>query len=201
MHAAAPAPTTKSKPSATVPDTPLKSIKITHPERLVDAASGVTKIDLIRYYALVAPLMMPHLKGRPVSLVRAPDGVGGALFFQKHLERVQMDGVRQLSPELDPGHAPLLEIVEPKGLISAAQMNVLEFHVWNGVKNTLMKPDRFTFDLDPGEETTWPAMQQAALLVRAFLRQLELEALIKTSGGKGLHVVVPIRKQYGWDAI
>ena len=201
VHAAAPAPTTKSKPSATVSDTPLKSIKITHPERLVDAASGVTKIDLIRYYALVAPLMMPHLKGRPVSLVRAPDGVGGELFFQKHLERVQMDGVRQLSPELDPGHAPLLEIVEPKGLISAAQMNVLEFHVWNGVKNTLMKPDRFTFDLDPGEETTWPAMQQAALLVRAFLRQLELEALIKTSGGKGLHVVVPIRKQYGWDAI
>jgi bifunctional non-homologous end joining protein LigD len=194
-------PATKSKPPPPALDTPLKSIKITHPDRIVDAASGITKIELIRYYSLVAPLMMPHLKGRPVSLVRAPDGVGGELFFQKHLERVEMDGVRQLSPELDPGHAPLLEIVEPKGLMSAAQMNVLEFHVWNGMKNTLMKPDRFTFDLDPGEKTEWPAMQQAALLVRAFLQQLELESLIKTSGGKGLHVVVPIRKQYGWDAI
>ncbi|MDB5991866.1 MAG: ATP-dependent ligase [Herbaspirillum sp.] len=201
VHTTAPAPAAKSKPSTAIPDTPLKSIKITHPERLVDAASGITKIDLIRYYALVAPLMMPHLKGRPVSLVRAPDGIGGQLFFQKHLERVQMEGVRPLPPGLDPGHAPLLEIAEPKGLLSAAQMNVLEFHVWNGVKNTMMKPDRFTFDLDPGEKTTWPAMQQAALLVRAFLQQLGLEALIKTSGGKGLHIVVPIRKQYGWDAI
>ncbi|HEY4316169.1 MAG TPA: DNA ligase D [Herbaspirillum sp.] len=179
----------------------LAGLKVTHPERVIDAESGLTKIELIRYYALVAPLMMPHLKGRPVSLVRAPDGIGGQLFFQKHFERANMAGVRALPQALDPDHPPYLEVAEPAGLLSAAQMNVVEFHTWNGVRNALSKPDRFSFDLDPGEKSEWRAMQEAALLVRSFLQELQLEALVKTSGGKGLHVVVPIRKQYDWDTI
>jgi bifunctional non-homologous end joining protein LigD len=93
-------------------------LKVTHGERVVDATSGIAKIELIRYYGLVAPLMMPHLKGRPVALLRAPDGVTGQLFFQKHLAEITMNGVRELPTALDPGHPPLLEITGSEGLLS-----------------------------------------------------------------------------------
>jgi bifunctional non-homologous end joining protein LigD len=106
------------------------SLKITNPDRVVDPSTGSTKIQLIQFYALVAPLMMTHLKSRPTSLVRAPDGISGQLFFQKHLESTSMPGIKALDPKLDPDHAPLLEVVKPEGLLWAAQMNVIEFHTW-----------------------------------------------------------------------
>jgi bifunctional non-homologous end joining protein LigD len=177
------------------------SLRVSHPERVVDAKSGLTKIELVRYYALVAPLMMEHLKRRPVSLVRAPAGVGGELFFQKHAERYNMPGVEQLDPAFSPDHKPMLEIASPEGLLSAAQMNVIEFHTWNAVKSAIGKPDRMTFDLDPGEGVSWQQVQQAAQLVRAMLTELKLPAFVKTSGGKGLHVVVPLKRQLDWDTV
>jgi bifunctional non-homologous end joining protein LigD len=155
---------------------------------------------LIRYYALVAPLMMPHLKGRPTSLVRAPDGIGGQLFFQKHMDD-RLEGVALLDPALDPDHASLIEIAKPIGLLSAAQMNVIEFHTWNGIKTAIDKPDRMTFDLDPGEGVAWPVMVESTLLMRSFLEQLGLVSFAKTSGGKGMHVVVPLKKRYDWDTV
>ncbi|MBE7941839.1 MULTISPECIES: DNA ligase D [Ramlibacter] len=194
---AAPAP---ASPAALEPRLP-PSLRITHPERVVDAASGVTKIELVRYYALVAPLMMPHLAARPVALVRAPEGVAGELFFQKHLDRYRMEGVAELPQELFPGHPSMLEIREARGLLSAAQMNVLEFHTWNGTTEAMDRPDRLTFDLDPGEGVAWAQMQEAARLVQAFLQELGLPAFLKTSGGKGLHVIVPLQREFGWDAV
>lgn len=179
----------------------LGKLKVTHPERVIDESTGTTKIDLIRYYALVAPVMLEHLKGRPVSLVRAPDGVKGQMFFQKHLETTKMTGVRLLPAELDPDHEPLMEVASAQGLISAAQMNVVEFHTWNAVKTAIGKPDRMTFDLDPGKGVEWPAMQEAALVVRAFLNELGLVSFVKTSGGKGLHVVVPLKRRHDWDTV
>jgi bifunctional non-homologous end joining protein LigD len=177
------------------------SLRVSNPDRVIDTESGLTKIELVRYYALVAPLMMPHLKGRPVSLVRAPKGIAGELFFQKHAERYKMAGIEQLPAVFFPGHPPMLEVAKPEGLLSAAQMNVVEFHTWNGVKSAIDKPDRMTFDLDPGEGVGWPEVQQAAQLVRAFLEELELPAFLKTSGGKGLHLVVPLKKQFDWDTV
>jgi bifunctional non-homologous end joining protein LigD len=177
------------------------SLRVTHPDRVIDAASGITKIGLVRYYALVAPLMMEHLKGRPVALVRAPSGIGGELFFQKHAERYEMPGIRQLDPALYPDNAPMLEVATPEGLLSAAQMNVIEFHTWNAVKTAIGKPDRMTFDLDPGEGVGWKEVRESATLVRAFLTELGLPAFLKTSGGKGLHVVVPLKKQFDWDTV
>ena len=176
-------------------------LKLTHPERVVDALSKTTKLDLVRYYALVGPLMMPYLKDRPTSLVRAPEGVGGELFFQKHGEPSKLRGVRALPQELDPGHEPLMEIASPEGLLSSAQMNVIEFHTWNARKGSIARPDRMTFDLDPGEGVGWPQIQEAAEVMRAFLAELGLKAYLKTSGGKGLHVVVPLKKLYGWDPV
>lgn len=192
-----PAPRKAPKASSALPE----ALRISHPERVIDAETGITKIDLVRYYATVAPLMVEHLKGRPVSLVRAPDGVGGELFFQKHLDKGRMDGVTLLDPALDEGHAPLLEVARPEGLLSAAQMNVLEFHTWNARKDRIERPDRITFDLDPGEGVPWESVQEGAQLVQVMLKELHLPAYLKTSGGKGLHVVVPIKRLQGWDAV
>ena len=195
------ASTSKSaKPDADSADLPA-GFKVSHPDRVIDTSSGTTKLDVIKYYALVAPLILEHLVDRPVSLVRAPEGIGGELFFQKHMEAAKMPGVTLLPKALDPGHAPLMEITTAAGLLSAAQMNVLEFHTWNGTKQAIAKPDRMTFDLDPGDGVAWPAMQEAAHVVRAMLEQLEIACFVKTSGGKGLHVVVPLQRRYDWDTV
>ncbi|MNL10482.1 putative DNA ligase-like protein [compost metagenome] len=176
-----------------------------NPERIIDPSTGVTKLDLARYYdlvapLLVAPLLVAHLKGRPVSFGRAPSGIQGRLFFQKHLDAA-MPGVASSLERLHPGHPALLEVPSPDAVMWAAQMNVIEFHTWNAVKTAIEKPDRFILDLDPGEGVTWQTVQQAAHLVRVLLEGVGLEGWLKTSGGKGVHVVVPLRKQYGWDVV
>lgn len=176
-------------------------IRISHPDRIIDPSTGTPKLDVARYYHRVAALMMEHLKGRPVSLVRAPNGIAGQLFFQKHLDTAEMKGIKLLDPALDPGHAPLLEVARTGGLLSAAQMNVIEFHTWNARAKNIEKPDRMTFDLDPGEGVAWPVVQESAHLLRAFLTQMGLVSFIKTSGGKGLHIIVPLKRLHGWDAV
>jgi bifunctional non-homologous end joining protein LigD len=177
------------------------SLRVSNPDRVVDPETGLTKIELVRYYALVAPLMMEHLENRPIAMLRAPEGIGGELFFQKHLERYKMPGVVQLDPSIFPGHHSMLKIASTEGVLAAAQMNVVEFHTWNGTVPKIDRPDRMTFDIDPGEGITWTQIQEAAQLVRALLQELGLPAFLKTSGGKGLHVVVPLRRQFDWDAV
>jgi bifunctional non-homologous end joining protein LigD len=177
------------------------TLKISNPDRVIDAASGATKIALVRYYALVGKLILPHLKGRPLSLVRAPSGVGGELFFQKHAQVGKLPGVKQLDQALDPDHPPMLEISTEQGLLSAAQWNVVELHTQNAVAKAYETPNRIVFDLDPGKGVSWPQIQEAALLTRSLLEQLGLQPFLKTSGGKGLHVVVPIKPHYDWDTV
>ena len=185
------------EPQSTLP----ARLKVSHPDRIVDTSTGITKIQVIRYYALIGELMMPYLRGRPVSLVKAPQGIGKPTFFQKHLDKYQMDGIAQLDPKLTPGDDAYMEVAKQLGLLSAAQMNTIEFHTWNATKKAIDEPDRMTFDLDPGEGIDWPTMRQAAELMQGFLKQLELPAFVKTSGGKGLHVVTPIKPQYDWDTV
>jgi len=175
-------------------------VRISHPERVIDASTGLTKLDLARYYESVAEWILPHLKARPVALVRAPTGVEGELFFQKHADVRTMPCVKQLEG-LWEGHAPLLEIPTSKALLSAAQMNVVEIHTWNSVHQKIDKPDRMIFDLDPGEGVKWPQLQEAAALVRTLLDELELASWLKTSGGKGLHVVVPLSPRLDYDTV
>ena len=177
------------------------TLRVSNPQRIVDPHSGITKIELVRYYALVAPLMMAHLQDRPIAMLRAPDGIEGQLFFQKHLDRYKMAGIVPLAPEIFPGHPPMVKIANPEGLLSAAQMNVVEIHTWNGVVRTMDRPDRMTFDIDPGEGVTWAQIQEAAQLVRALLDELGLPCFLKTSGGKGLHVVVPLKPRLDWDTV
>ena len=168
---------------------------------MIDESTGITKIELLRHYAAVGDLMMVHLKDRPVSLVRAPAGVGGELFFQKHADTSKLPGLRTLDPALYISHPPMLTVARKEGLLSAAQWNVVEFHTLNTGTTSFEHPDRMVFDLDPGDKVAWQQVQEAAALVRAFLLQLGLAPFLKTSGGKGLHVVVPLRKVHDWDTV
>jgi len=193
-------PQAKADPDAAPGKMPA-TVKVTNGERIIDKETGTTKLDLIRYYALVGDLMMEHLKGRPVSLVRAPEGIGKELFFQKHADVRKMPGIRHLDQALDPEHPPMLEVANIGGILSAGQWNVVEFHTQNATARAYDKPNRMVFDLDPGEGVDWPMVQEAALLMRAFLDELGLPAFLKTSGGKGLHVVVPIKGGLDWDTV
>jgi len=162
-------------------------LRISNPDRVIDASTGLTKLDLVRYYESVAERIVPHLQGRPVAQVRGPQGLAGQLFFQRH------------DPTADDEEAPL-KIANAAQLLAAAQLNVIEFHTGNAKLRTPDKPDRVVFDLDPGEGLAWPRMQEGAELVRALLREFGLKSWLKTSGGKGLHVVVPIMARWSADA-
>ncbi len=196
MTPSAPAAKTSSKSG----NAEVEGVRITHPERVIDASTGHTKLDLARYYASIAEFMLPHLKSRPVSLVRAPEGVAGELFFQKHADVRTMPGMKEL-PDLWEGHGALLEVPSAKALVAAAQMNVIEFHTWNSVKQKVDKPDRMIFDLDPGEGVTFATVREGAELMRALLTELGLQCWLKTSGGKGLHVVVPVSARLDYDTV
>ncbi len=193
-------PAASGEPAGPVGKLPA-DFKVSNGDRVIDAQSGATKLDMVRYYALVGELMMEQLHDRPVSLVRAPAGVGGELFFQKHADIAKLPGVAQLPQALDPEHPPMLTIASATGLLSAAQWNVVEFHSQNAVGKHYETPDRMVFDLDPGEGVHWPTIIEAAQLMKAFLEELGLVPFLKTSGGKGLHVVVPIKPHYGWDTV
>lgn len=176
-----------------------RGVKISSAEREVDKKSGTNKGDVATYYERFAELILPHLKDRPVSLLRAPEGLKGELFFQKHVDADRLPGLMELDPTLDPGHAPLVVVRNAAGLTQAAQLNTIEFHTWNAVRTRIDRPDRITFDLDPGKGVQWKEVQEAAVLLRNFLEELGLPSFVKTSGGKGLHVVVPIVRRYDWD--
>jgi bifunctional non-homologous end joining protein LigD len=195
----------KAAPHTSTSGSHVGKVRLTHADRIVDPTTGLSKLDVARYYASIAEFMLPHLKGRPASLVRAPQGIGHETFFQKHADQRQIPDVHELDPALWPEHAPLLEIRSESALVQAAQMNVLEFHTWNATirqpASPLDKPDRLIFDLDPGEGVTWPQVQDSARLVKILLDELGLKSWLKTSGGKGLHVVVPFTPRHGWDAV
>ena len=175
--------------------------RISNPDRVIDPSTGLKKIDLVRYYESVAERMLPHLRGRPVSLVRGPNGIGGELFFQKHGDKLAIPGIRELDPALWPGYDPLLEIATVEALVGAAQMNVIELHTWNSTVRRIDQPDRVVFDLDPGEGVSWSHLQEAAVLTRTMLTELNLKSWLKTSGGKGLHVFVPLTPRLDYDSV
>jgi bifunctional non-homologous end joining protein LigD len=189
-----------TKSSAASAPAEVAGVRISHPDRVIDKSSGARKIDLVQYYESVADWMLPHLRDRPVSLVRAPEDIGGELFFQKHSQKLSIPNVTQ-HPGLDPGHPALITVDTLKALVGAAQMGTVEFHTWNAVVSNIEKPDRVVFDLDPDASLGWERMIEAAQLTRSLLEELGLKSFCKTSGGKGFHVVVPLAKQAGWDEV
>jgi bifunctional non-homologous end joining protein LigD len=181
--------------------TSVEGIRISHPERVIDASTGITKLDVVNYYVDAARLLLPQLAGRPVSLVRAPAGLGGRLVFQRHAGTLHIPGLKELPEAVAPDLPPMLEVDSFAALIGAAQANVIEFHTWNASKKKPARPDRMVFDLDPGEGVGWKQIQEGAELTRSFLAEIGLVSFLKTSGGKGLHVVVPLTPKDEWEAV
>ncbi|MFJ2690377.1 DNA ligase D [Pseudomonas sp. NPDC087336] len=174
-------------------------VRITHPDRVIDASSGATKVQLAEYYASVAQWILPQLKDRPVALVRAPDGIAGELFFQKNAERLAIPGITILDQKLT--GQPMMVINNAEALIGAVQMSTVELHTWNATSDNLDKPDRFVLDLDPDPALPWKRMVEATQLTLTVLDELGLKAFLKTSGGKGIHLVVPLTRKLGWDEV
>ncbi len=182
-------------------DDVIAGVRITHPDRVIDKSSGFTKLDLARYYEKAAQWILPHLADRPVALVRGPDGAQGELFFQKHAEHMKIPGIRQLDRKFDPGHAALMVIDSLEALIETVQFGTIELHTWNATTRAIEKPDRMIFDLDPDPVLKWKTVVEAAQLTRSILQELGLTSVVKTSGGKGLHVVVPLARRNDWDEV
>jgi bifunctional non-homologous end joining protein LigD len=177
----------------------LRDVKISNPHRVMD--EGHTKLELARYYDAIAEWALPYLHDRPLTLVRAPEGIKGELFFQKHAERMRIPGVEELPTQVHPRHPPLLVANNPQALVGLAQMSVVELHSWNAVAPDLEHPDRVVFDLDPDPSMPWSAMIEAALLTKVVLDELGLVSFPKTSGGKGLHIIVPLTSKQSWDDV
>ncbi|TFY91245.1 DNA ligase D [Pseudomonas nabeulensis] len=190
------APDASTRPSNAIGD-----VTITHADRIIDPQSGTQKQKLAQFYNDISDWILPFLRHRPVSLLRAPEGIEGEQFFQKHAERLAIPHIKQLDPTLDPGHARLMEIDSAAALVGAVQMGTVELHTWGATSDKIETPDLFVLDLDPDPALPWKTMLEAAQLTLSVLDELGLQAFVKTSGGKGLHLVVPLGRRDGWDTV
>jgi len=193
--AGAPAPSR----NATGEDLP---IPLTHPDKVLDNESCVTKQQLAHYYFAVAPWMLPHIADRPLTLVRCTEGSGKPCFYQKHRNQMLkgLDSVDVVNPKTG-AHEPYITLSTSEALVQLAQIGVLEVHPWGSHNETMEQPDRIVIDLDPDPAIDWQIVASSATEVRKRLRKLGLESFVKTTGGKGLHVVIPIRPEHEWSAV
>lgn len=187
---------TETKPSAGTAKT---SVKLSHPDKLLWPDEKVSKQDLLDHYALVWPRIEPFVVNRPLSLVRAPDGIHGQRFFQKHASPGMSDKIARMNDPTD--GEEILFIRDFDGLAALVQYGVVEVHIWGSTVDELEKPDQIIFDLDPDEGIGVEAVRAAALDIRAKLNDLSLPTLVKTSGGKGYHVLVPLKPSAEWDEV
>ncbi len=181
----------------------MTKLPITHPDKVLDAESGMTKQQLAEYYLAVAERMLPHVVDRPLSVVRCPDGIGKPCFFQKHVGMGLSKGVNSVSianPKSGEKE-DFLTVNSAEGVVGLAQMGVLEVHTWGSRNESLEMPDRIVFDLDPDTAIQWKTLAASAEELRDRLKKLGLQSFLKSTGGKGLHVVVPIKAEYGWPVI
>lgn len=178
-----------------------RRIRLTHPDRVYWPDVGVTKEGLADYYAEVWPRIAPFITGRPLALVRCPTGIDGQQFFQKHLWRGAGKNIARIPDPKDAKAEPFIGINDLDGLMELVQAGVLEIHPWGAATTDLYHPDQITMDLDPGEGVDWPALVTAAFDVRDRLHAKGLTAFVKTSGGKGLHVVAPLTPKADWKTV
>lgn len=185
-----------------ISDADLASVWVTNPTRRLFGKSGPTKLDIAVYYALVGDFMLPHIMGRPVSLMRCPTGEPQDCFFQRHAFAGMPASVATFPAINSKGETKTyLAVEDAKAYLALAQFGVVEFHTWGATRRKLEKPDRIVFDLDPGEGIGWREVVEAAVYIRAELESLRLFPFVKTSGGKGVHVVVPIRPKLAWRQV
>lgn len=185
----------RSRPPA---DNIIAGVTITHPERIVYATLGLTKLDLVRYYDAVSERMVRHLVDRPLTLVQcAPDAEHCRYLRHSHQRAPEWVRVVQIQEKTKVGDYMVVD--DRAGLVALAQRNIVEFHTWNPLTTAIERPNRIVLDLDPGPDVAWRPMVEAARLLRGVLKDLKLESWLKTTGGKGLHVVFPIRAEHDWS--
>jgi bifunctional non-homologous end joining protein LigD len=172
---------------------------ISNPGRVVYPKVGISKLDVARYYEAAGEVMLPHVQGRPLSIVRCPQGLAAPCFYMKHHKLNASPALGQIPIREKTKTSTYLVVQNPQGLVALAQLGVLEVHTWNSTADSLEHPDRFVLDLDPGPEVKWADTVATALLLRDRLKALGLESYVKTTGGKGLHVVVPLAPVLDWD--
>jgi bifunctional non-homologous end joining protein LigD len=175
---------------------PISTFTVTHGDRVIDEKSSTTKQDIANYYSAVLHWLYPHLEGRAVSVIRCPDGVAGECFFQRHV-RNNVEGTQGVRINED----EYLTLTEPKGVLHLVQFGAIEFHPWGSRSDNPDVPDQIIFDLDPGEDVPWPSVVEAANLFRERLESIKLKCFLKLSGGKGLHVVCPIKPELEWPQV
>ena len=190
-----------SRNSSAVAGSHVAGIKLSHPAKILYAEQGYTKRDIANHYVNVAQWILPYLQDRPLSIVRCPDGYDKTCFFQKHVTK---DAHRHLqSIQLDPANKAAEYFVANQlpAVIELVQLGVLELHNWGSRYPVTALADRLIFDLDPGPGLAWEKVTEAALLLRGLLEEVDLQCFVKTTGGKGLHVEVPIQAEYPWQVI
>ncbi|ESZ71330.1 ATP-dependent DNA ligase [Mesorhizobium sp. L103C119B0] len=180
----------------------LATIWVTNPERRLFGKTGPTKLDIAVYYALVGDFMLPHIMGRPVSLVRCPTGLPKDCFFQRHAFTGMPPSVVTFDATNSEGETKsYLSVEGAKGYLALAQFGVVEFHTWGTHRLSLDKPDQIVFDLDPGEGIAWREVVEAAVHIKGELERLGLVPFAKTSGGGGIHITVPVTQKQNWKKL
>ena len=183
-------------------DPVIAGVRVSSGEREMFPDAGVTKLEVARYYAAMGERMLETAGRRPFSLVRCPDGIGAQCFFQKHANRGWPKDLKEVDVREKNGAVqPYLYATAPGGLVAAAQMGTIEFHVWGAHVDRLDRPDRFVIDLDPDEDLPFETTRAAAVEVRDILRGLGLDSVPLLTGGKGVHVTLPLRRTIEWDAL
>jgi bifunctional non-homologous end joining protein LigD len=176
-------------------------VRLTHGDKVLYPEQDITKLELAEYYQSVAEWMLPHIIDRPLVLVRCPDGRAKECFYQKHPALGTPETLRQIPIREEKKTGNYVVVDDVKSLISLAQIAALEIHAWGSLADKLERPDRLIFDLDPDVAVSWKKVIQSAQQVREFLGDLGLESFLKTSGGKGLHLVVPIDRRHDWNEV
>jgi len=176
-------------------------MRLTHPDRVVFPEQGLTKRDLAEYYAAIAPQMLQHIANRPLSLVRCPSGTSSKCFYQKHPVTGMSDAIHRVRVKEKSGTTNYVFVDDATGLLELIQFGTLEIHPWGSRADDLDHPDLLIFDLDPDPSVPWKRVIEAAHEVKALLEEIGLRSFPKTTGGKGLHVVVPIEPQVEWEPV
>jgi len=181
------------------PDT-VAGVHLSHPDKVFYADNGVTKHDVAEYYTVAAKWMLPHVAERPLALVRCPNGTATKCFFQRNWSPTLPKDVGKVDVSDGKKKETHVMVTDLPGIVSLVQIGVLEIHTWNCHRGKIENPDQLIFDLDPGPGVTWKQIVQAAKIVRDTLAELKLPVFLKTSGGKGLHLVIPIEPNIDWDS-
>ena len=174
---------------------------LTHPNRVLFLDLQVTKLELARYYEHVAEWILPQLENRPLTLVRCPEGHEDGCFYQKHVTDHVTPAVDRIEVRLEVGSACYMMANSLAAVISLVQMGVLEFHTWGARANRLDRPDRMILDLDPDPDLSWKRVIEGAQLTKTLLESLGLVSFVKTTGGKGVHIVIPLQRTKGWEEV